>query len=158
MFYSTRTENFVINGHKCNKVASVIKVGHKCNKVTSVINRHKYNKVTSVIRFGHKCNKVTSLIRFGHKCNKVTSLIRFGHKCSKVKSALKFGTGTIRPNRSCHLILMSPVMQPFISPFTHCLVNLVPRARFSFGQHQERGLSVVSHAQKGRALGTRLIV
>ena len=29
----------VINGHKCNKVTSVIKIGHKCNKVTSVITK-----------------------------------------------------------------------------------------------------------------------
>ena len=46
---------------------------------TSVINGHKCNKVTSVIKIGHKCNKVTSVIKIGHKCNKVTSVIWFGH-------------------------------------------------------------------------------
>ena len=46
---------------------------------TSVINGHKCNKVTSVIKIGHKCNKVTSVIRFGHKCNKVKSALNFGH-------------------------------------------------------------------------------
>ena len=34
----------VINGHKCNKVTSVIKIGHKCNKVKRVLNfGHCYN-------------------------------------------------------------------------------------------------------------------
>ena len=46
---------------------------------TSVINGHKCNKVTSVIKIGHNCNKVTSVIRFGHKCNKVKSALNFGH-------------------------------------------------------------------------------
>ena len=51
---------------------------------TSVINGHKCNKVTSVIKIGHKCNKVTSVIRFGHKCNKVKSASNFGHCCTEL--------------------------------------------------------------------------
>ena len=56
---------------KPSETIAFVRENHKIVEVTSVINGHKCNKETSVIKIGHNGNKVTSVIRFGHKCNKV---------------------------------------------------------------------------------------
>ena len=59
-----------------NKVTTLRFKNQQHVEGTSVINGHKCNKVTSVIKIGHKCNNITSVIKFGHKCNK--SALNFG--------------------------------------------------------------------------------